>query len=387
MKKILLFCVCIVSLFQANAQHFEYYGKVTDSLSGEEISFVSVYVPTHNSLSTITNINGDFYLKGLQPQDSIIISHVGYETQTFPAKKLQEHKDVIRLRSMAIELEEVVVYNINIQEVLKSFFDNISKNYPKKYPVLTGVYRKQAAKNKVNVFLGQANMAIKPATFQETMKNKKSDVLFTGLKIGDNYHPDSVLNFILKIDPVPYPVFTELRPEKFNNYDWKLDQVYEIEDNGRILKIEYKGKEIKDKPLNQYCEGYVYIELSTKAVIAARIIRKMPDQKEKEGSYARNIHYIWDTYFNKVNGVYQYSYMRTEFTLEHIIQRSEVRYDIVDYNFTADFFTNDNNPGISNKMKFEPLLYDPFVRDIQKASIVPANTMNKILPDYKGNGN
>jgi hypothetical protein len=72
---ILLNCVLLNGQSQINR-------KVVDAATGENMSFVSIYVPTNNSKSTISNINGDFSVNGLVDADTVIFSYVGYETRT-----------------------------------------------------------------------------------------------------------------------------------------------------------------------------------------------------------------------------------------------------------------------------------------------------------------
>jgi TonB-dependent starch-binding outer membrane protein SusC len=81
-------------------------GHVTDSL-GNPLAGATVTVKGSKSASTITDANGDFYLRGVNGNAALIISNVGFETQEF---KLKGKSDIsLRLRVHSTSLLDVVV--------------------------------------------------------------------------------------------------------------------------------------------------------------------------------------------------------------------------------------------------------------------------------------
>jgi hypothetical protein len=59
-------------------------GKVIDE-QGKGLNNASVII-AHSTTGTISDANGDFVLEGLKPDDKLVVSYVGYETQVLPVK-------------------------------------------------------------------------------------------------------------------------------------------------------------------------------------------------------------------------------------------------------------------------------------------------------------
>ena len=85
MNKVALFlCVLVLWQFGLNAQRSTQLvieGTVSDSLSGEELPFATVYNHSLNTAS-ITNTEGYFKLEIESWSDSVVISYIGYKNKT-----------------------------------------------------------------------------------------------------------------------------------------------------------------------------------------------------------------------------------------------------------------------------------------------------------------
>ena len=77
--------------------------------NGNGISYVNITVKG-KTLGTVSNEKGDFFLENetLDENDSLIFSHVTFETQTIGLKKIPEK---IEMYSKVLDLDEVVVSN------------------------------------------------------------------------------------------------------------------------------------------------------------------------------------------------------------------------------------------------------------------------------------
>lgn len=111
MKKFaLFFCVIILwqySLFAQRSTQLVVVGMVTDSLSGEELPFATIYNHSLNTAS-ITNEEGYFKLEIQSWSDSVVISFIGYKNKQvslIPSKKSYN----IQLKESIYQLGEVSI--------------------------------------------------------------------------------------------------------------------------------------------------------------------------------------------------------------------------------------------------------------------------------------
>ncbi|MDA3928824.1 MAG: TonB family protein [Prolixibacteraceae bacterium] len=75
-------------------------GKVTDQ-SGEALPGASI-IMSGTTYGTVSDINGEFILDGVRPDDEIVISFVGYETEVVQANG---HKITLKMKRQVIQLE------------------------------------------------------------------------------------------------------------------------------------------------------------------------------------------------------------------------------------------------------------------------------------------
>ena len=111
---LLIFCFSVVSSPLLGQQSRFIHGIVTDSITGEPVSFASVQLG-NSTIGTATDIDGYFTIKYLAENRKIIISSIGFETKTVT---LPEEIDMgaiigIDLSPSTIGLAEVVVRAAN----------------------------------------------------------------------------------------------------------------------------------------------------------------------------------------------------------------------------------------------------------------------------------
>jgi hypothetical protein len=351
--------------------------KVVDVVTNENMPYVSISVSTNTFKSTISNTNGEFSINNLADTDTIVFSHVGYELQFITGNELF-NKTEIQLVPKILELPEIVVRNINIKELMRASFDHVRSNYPSNYPVMEGLYRKQITENKKCVFIGESNLAIKSVDLKGLLKGKKSEVFFYNTKTSENLQTDTSVNFNFIIDPAMYPVFTELKPENFDNYNWEILNTYESDDNDQIFKIKFTGKKSAKDSLMIYNNGIVFISEKDKAILAARIVRKFNNQITDEGVATDN-YLTWDAYYKKNDSYYQYFYMRAEWTFKYLSNETTTTYD---YNITADYLNQPHLLSDKRNRKFKKSIFDPF-KEPENVIIYPFSELNKITLDYE----
>ncbi len=116
------------------AQETKIRGKVLDKTSREPIPFVNIVFQGKKNVGTISDFNGDFFLETRTPTDSVIISYIGYISQTLKVQIGRFQNINIDLESDDIRLDEVVVRPgenpANI--ILKNIIDKKEQNNPDK---------------------------------------------------------------------------------------------------------------------------------------------------------------------------------------------------------------------------------------------------------------
>tara|TARA_R110002096_G_C14633624_1_gene725072 strand:- start:448 stop:2181 length:1734 start_codon:yes stop_codon:yes gene_type:complete len=115
MNKVALFlCVLVLWQFGLNAQRSTQLvieGTVSDSLSGEELPFATVYNHSLNTAS-ITNTEGYFKLEIESWSDSVVISYIGYKNKTvslIQSKKsynIQLKENIYQLSAVSIRAKD-----------------------------------------------------------------------------------------------------------------------------------------------------------------------------------------------------------------------------------------------------------------------------------------
>ena len=228
-------------------------GYVVDSKSGERLSYVKFYVAAGRG--TLSNFNGD-YMLDVAPDDSIVITHIGYERMCVKAADLPR---VVRLRPMAILMSEVVVQPINADAILKKVIRRLKKEHEKHGAEMSAYFMRLAywdsfgkelveaftdAFSAVNINRLSINSGIK--SLDEASDERHREIKAT------NVHQ------ILEAGPMTFDSHTwDLKKVPLNNYE-QVKELYDISalrmkgDDGQALyriDMKFKGDwpEVKEK--------------------------------------------------------------------------------------------------------------------------------------------
>ena len=104
MKLINRLFILTVMMFSSLNIFAQITGKVVDSKTGNELIGANVYIEG-NTRGTSTNVSGEFSLNS-EPSGNLVVSFIGYETLTLPAKT---DMGTITLSSTALGLDEASV--------------------------------------------------------------------------------------------------------------------------------------------------------------------------------------------------------------------------------------------------------------------------------------
>jgi hypothetical protein len=129
-------------------------GVVKDSISGEPIPFVNIWVE-NETIGTTSEIDGSFFLEASK-EKNIVISVLGYERKTLKGKEIA----IVYLKPMAYDLREVVILNKkqskkieigDIKNAIFQSFDNGPKIEAKFFPYQSS-YSKTKFLKEVTIF-------------------------------------------------------------------------------------------------------------------------------------------------------------------------------------------------------------------------------------------
>ena len=83
----------------------EITGSVIDANTKEALPGVNIHI-NHSTVGTTTFADGRFKLTASHPNDSLIVSFIGYTTQVLPAKQANL---IIQLKPSQIQLNQIIV--------------------------------------------------------------------------------------------------------------------------------------------------------------------------------------------------------------------------------------------------------------------------------------
>jgi len=129
MNKItLLFLFMLLQLSYINSQTKQIEGKVIDKDSEHGINSAHIQSVGDFNHGTISNEDGYFVLNIKKQTDTLIFSHIGYETKKYPIVKTKEVLN-IKLTPRKHELGEVVVEPIKADSIIEKVIDRLSDNH------------------------------------------------------------------------------------------------------------------------------------------------------------------------------------------------------------------------------------------------------------------
>lgn len=108
-------------------------GTIRDAATQETLPFANIGV-VNQSIGTISNAEGKYVLdvSGLNPNDSVRFSFMGYESYTIAVRDLKEVHDVA-LKASELLLTEIQILSepLTAQQIIKKVKDHFEENYPR----------------------------------------------------------------------------------------------------------------------------------------------------------------------------------------------------------------------------------------------------------------
>jgi erythromycin esterase-like protein len=346
-----------------NNDHFIITGTIIDFKTNKKIPNTDLYLLKSNSVSTITNKNGDFNFNIPKSNfnDKIIIAAFGYTTDTITISKLinmNRNNLKIKLKPYkfdGISLDDVVISSkkkvLTAEEIIEKARKSIETNYyqspynQKFYFKTQNVRNDETLSNKEAVIKSYNTIGMKALSkpdekiYGEIQKIKNaSKKISTNLYMGvDNFGHIFNNDIILNKSNVLY---------KTSSYNLKKEEsVYY--DNRKVYKISFINnapsfystgyKEIKESL------GIIYIDAITFAVIKyEHCILGQPSVLRNNIEILQKTHQISQTY-KMIDGKYFINYCNT---IDKFIIRSENGDEILN-----DYYTINNLLSVEVKTK------------------------------------
>lgn len=254
-------------------------GKVQTVVQNEAISLPRVHLSySLNTSTSVTNLSGMFSLNKALPNDTLIVSRVGYKIQRLPLSIFQNLNDtlIVQLEPSPLVLPQIRNLNEQGERIVNQMIRRLDSNYHEYLSKLEGIYRHQVIEDSIYSFFAQCNVDLYPTTQRLTTPLKERTDLDLYLKVmlrqaqmsEDGRDPrinspvalfDLFYNGVFQNDPLlDFPHMFNFRLGKLIH--WNGKQLYQI------------WFEVKEKFREQLqAKGYLYIDHQSFAIVHKRI--------------------------------------------------------------------------------------------------------------------
>lgn len=259
-----------------SAQNIVIEGVIKDSEQKEALPYANIFLKA-NYFGTISNQNGQFKIiipeeKGI---DSLVISYIGYKTQSFSISQIKKTL-IVFLEEDPATLKEVVITGYTAESIIKRAIEKISINYFSQSYKFKGFYRVTSKKDNSYIHLSEAIFDIYQSKIDkpkqqfklEKMRAIKDEKASKGIELG--LKPNGIYGFdiVNNSDEVELLNKEGLRLHKFKLEKSEFingEELYKISfDQKDIKKSGYKGYMLIDK--ETFAFVYFNIQLSPKGV-------------------------------------------------------------------------------------------------------------------------
>ncbi|WP_417887574.1 carboxypeptidase-like regulatory domain-containing protein [Zunongwangia sp.] len=390
---ICLLCSCI----NLTAQNIVIEGVIKDSERKEALPYANIFLQ-ENYFGTVSNQNEQF--KIIIPEekrnDSLVISFIGYKTQTLSISKIKNPLKVF-LKADLVPLNEVIITGYTAESIIKKAIKKIpSNNFSKPYK-FTGFYRVTSKKDHSYIHLSEAVFEIYQSKIDkpkeqfklEKMRAIKDEKASQGIELG--LQPKIIFDFdiVNNLDAIDLLNKKGLRQHIFKIEGTELingKETYKISfDQKDIKKAGYKGYMLIDKETL----AFVYFDygLSPKGVsyykfgdVAARALMKIVGVKIdiSKNNYKISYKKIKNKYY--LNNVGNDATLTFKSKRQHFNFSTDTRVDYLVTKIENDSvfpFSNDETLGKRKLIEEQNSIYDTkFWEDY--TIILPINDFNEI---------
>jgi CubicO group peptidase (beta-lactamase class C family) len=247
------------------AQNIVIEGVIKDSEQKEALPYANIFLQ-ENYFGTISNQNGLF--KIIIPEekrnDNLIVSYIGYKTQSFSISKIKKPL-VVFLEKNPATLNEAVITGYTAEYIIKRAIKKIPSNYFSQAYKLKGFYRVTSKKDNSYIHLSEAVFDIyqsksdkpKQQFKLEKMRAIKDEKASKGIDLG--LKPNGIYGFDIVNNDDEVKL---LNKEGLKLHKFKLEKS-EFINGEELYKISFDQKDIKKSGY----KGYMLIDKETFAFV------------------------------------------------------------------------------------------------------------------------
>lgn len=311
---------------QEDAGFTEYKGVVTDSKSNKVLEFATINLMNSN-ISTISNIDGAFLLKVPDElkQGNVVISYLGYKTQTIPLSTFGKGEMVIRMSEAFESLPDVNLVEADPVKVLQKVIDRRRANAFKEPLIVKAFYRESIKKRKTYASLAEAVIDV----YKEPMNSSKKDyVRLDRARKSTDYRKIDTL--VIKLQGGPYNNLNMdmirnedlfFTPDIFEIYTFTFDKMINM-DNKNVYVIDFVQKPTMVEP---FYKGRLYIDAVSYALVKSVFSLNLENLNKVKRFFVKkkppnadviptSTKYIVD--YRESNGKWHYNYSRIELSFK-----------------------------------------------------------------------
>jgi len=246
-------------------------GRVFDNENKNPVAFASIGIADQN-LGTITNTDGFFILKvpaGFSTA-SLIVSHIGYMSQTMPVQLLNDQQVDIFLERRIISIQEVIIRYIDPLTILAKALEQRKVNNFVEPAYLTTFYREGVQKNERMLSYSEAVFKVYKSSFDQSELHDQVKLL-KSRKVQNANPKDTVLLKLkagilagLQLDIVKcLPGF--LDPMQFSDYTFTYSDLVSYNEQNAYAITFVQNSGIEDALFT----GTLYIDNESFAILGA----------------------------------------------------------------------------------------------------------------------
>lgn len=323
---LLLMVPCLQAQQQEDAGFTEYKGVVMDAKTNKVLEFATVNLMNSN-ISTISNIDGAFLLKVPDElgQGNVVVSYLGYKTQTVPLSSFGKGELVIRMSEAFENLPDVNLVEADPVKVIQKVIDARRANAFKEPLVVKAFYRESIKKRKTYASLAEAVIDV----YKEPLSSSKKDyVKLDRARKSTDYRKIDTL--VIKLMGGPYNNLNMdmirnedlfFTPDIFEIYNFTFDKMINM-DNKNVYVIDFIQKPSMVEP---FYKGRLYIDAVSFALVKSVFSLNLENLNKVKRFFVKkkppnadviptSTKYIVD--YRETNGKWHYNYSRIELSFK-----------------------------------------------------------------------
>jgi hypothetical protein len=246
-------------------------GYVYDDQNKAVLPFASVGIPEGNT-GTIANADGFFKLKvpASFAGSSLIVSYMGYLSQSIPLELLNEQKIDVYLSPRIISLQEVIIRYIDPNTIIQKAMKQRELNYGNEPVYMTSFYREGVQKNKKYISYSEAVFKVYKSAYtrddhsdqvkllksRKIQNEKADDTVYVKLKAG--------IQTALQLDIVKcVPGFLDLNPPV--NYTYTYSDLVSFNARDAYAVTFVQNEDVREALF----AGTLYVDKENYAILGA----------------------------------------------------------------------------------------------------------------------